>query len=217
MTKPKTRGFPIAIEGLPYLGLFIGLTLLSLFLDVIPLAILFGIFSLFILQFFRNPDRSGSQEAGAVLSPADGEIIVMEPVHEDRFLNAKAIKISIFMNVFNVHVNRSPYAGTVRKIAYEKGKFFAANAEKASLENEQNAILLETDSGKTILFIQIAGLIARRILCYVREGDRLVKGERCGIIKFGSRVDIYLPDASRILVKLKDKVRAGETVLGMLP
>jgi phosphatidylserine decarboxylase len=217
LTNQKIREFPIAVEGLPYIGLFTGLTLLSFFLGAISLTVIFGILTLFVLQFFRNPERSGSKEEGALLSPADGEVILIEPVFEERFLKTKAIKISIFMNVFNVHVNRSPYSGTVRKIAYEKGKFFAANAPKASLENEQNAILLESDSGQKILFIQIAGLIARRILCYVREGDRLVKGERCGIIKFGSRVDIYLPESSRILVKMKDKVKAGETTLGMLP
>lgn len=209
--------WPVAIEGFPYIGISLGLTLISFLFHAVSLTVFFGILSLFVLQFFRNPSRSGSQEEGAVLSPADGEIISIELVQEDRFLREKAIKVSIFMNVFNVHVNRAPYTGTVRQILYQPGRFFAANAEKASLENEQNAILLETDNGKKILFIQIAGLIARRIICYAKEGDRLVKGERCGIIKFGSRVDLYLPPDFRASVKLKDRVKAGETTIGVLP
>jgi phosphatidylserine decarboxylase len=209
--------FPIAAEGLPYVGISLGLTLVSLFFHSIPFIIFSGIVFLFVLQFFRNPNRSGSTEEGAVLSPADGEIISIETVQEDRFLKEKAVRIAIFMNIFNVHVNRAPYSGTVRRISWHAGKFFAANAEKASLENEQNAILLETDKGKKILFIQIAGLIARRIICYAKEGDKLVKGDRCGIIKFGSRVDIYLPQETRILVKLREKVKAGATTIGMLP
>lgn len=216
MTRAKTNGFPVALEGLPYCGLFLGLTLLAYLFHATILTSLFGILFLFTLQFFRNPDRSGSQEEGVVLSPADGEIISIELVHEDRFLLEKAIKISIFMNIFNVHVNRVPYSGTVKRIAYQKGSFFAANADKASLENEQNAILLETNKGKKILFIQIAGLIARRIICYAKEGDLLVKGERCGIIKFGSRVDLYLPADSNVFVKVKDKVKAGSTMIGTL-
>ena len=216
MTKTKTRAFPIATEGFPYILGGIGLTLLSLFFGSNSITVLFGFITLFVLQFFRNPNRTGSQEEGVVLSPADGEIISVELVQEERFLKEKAIKISVFMNIFNVHVNRSPYSGVVKKISYSEGKFFAANAEKASLENEQNAILLETDKGKKILFIQIAGLIARRIICYAQEGDRLVKGERCGIIKFGSRVDLYLPPDSRVAVKVKDKVKGGETVIGVL-
>ena len=199
------------------MGVSLGLTLVSFFFHSVPFTVFSGVLFLFILQFFRNPERSGSTEEGAVLSPADGEIISIDTVQEERFLKEKAVRIAVFMNVFNVHVNRAPYSGTVRRISWHPGKFFAANAEKASLENEQNAILLETDKGKKILFIQIAGLIARRIICYAKEGDRLVKGERCGIIKFGSRVDIYLPQETRILVKLKEKVKAGATTIGMLP
>ncbi len=205
------------MEGLPYVGASLSLTLVSFFFHSVSFTVLSGIVFLFVLQFFRNPDRSGSPEEGAVLSPADGEIISIETVQEERFLKEKVVRIAIFMNVFNVHVNRAPYSGTVRRISWHPGKFFAANAEKASLENEQNAILLETDKGKKILFIQIAGLIARRIICYAKEGDKLVKGERCGIIKFGSRVDIYLPQETRILVKLKERVKAGATTIGMLP
>ncbi|MBI1821414.1 MAG: phosphatidylserine decarboxylase family protein [Nitrospirae bacterium] len=216
MTKTKTRTFPIATEGFPYVFAGIGATLLSLLFGLTSITVFFGLVTVFVLQFFRNPNRKGSQEEGVILSPADGEIISVELIQEDRFLKDKAIKISIFMNVFNVHVNRAPYSGVVKKISYTRGKFFAANAEKASLENEQNAILLETDKGKKILFIQIAGLIARRIICYAKEGDRLEKGERCGIIKFGSRVDLYLPSDSKVAVKAKEKVKGGETVIGVL-
>ncbi|MBI3606015.1 MAG: phosphatidylserine decarboxylase family protein [Nitrospirae bacterium] len=216
MTKTKTRAFPIAVEGLSYVFIGLGITLLFYTLRLVPLTVFSGILTFFVVWFFRNPNRTGSQEEGAVLSPADGEIISIDRVQEERFLKDKAVKISIFMNVFNVHVNRAPYSGKVTRVAWQPGKFFAANAEKASLENEQNAILLETGGGKKILFIQIAGLIARRIICYVKEQDQLVKGERCGIIKFGSRVDIYLPQETKILVKVKQKVAAGETTIGVL-
>jgi len=214
LTKTKIRAFPIAVEGWPFAGIALGLTLVSYLFSFPVATFLFGAISLFILQFFRNPERQGSRDEKDILSPADGEVIGIELTHDERFLKDKAVRISIFMNVFNVHVNRSPCAGVVKKIVWSPGKFFAANAEKASLENEQNAILLEHSSGQRILFIQIAGLIARRILCYVKEGDRLEKGERCGIIKFGSRVDIYLPAGSEIRVRLKEKVKAGETTIG---
>ncbi len=216
MTKTKTRAFPIAVEGLTSVLIGLGITLLFYTLQLVPLAVFSGVLTFFVVWFFRNPNRTGSQKEGAVLSPADGEIISIDLVSEERFLEDKAVKISIFMNVFNVHVNRAPYSGKVTRVAWQPGKFFAANAEKASLENEQNAILLETSGGKKILFIQIAGLIARRIICYVKEQDQLVKGERCGIIKFGSRVDIYLPQETKILVKVKQKVAGGETTIGVL-
>ncbi len=216
MTKTKTRAFPIAVEGLTSVLIGLGITLLFYTLQLVPLAVFSGVLTFFVVWFFRNPNRTGSQKEGAVLSPADGEIISIDLVSEERFLEDKAVKISIFMNVFNVHVNRAPYSGKVTRVAWQPGKFFAANAEKASLENEQNAILLETSGGKKILFIQIAGLIARRIICYVKEQDQLVKGERCGIIKFGSRVDLYLPQDTKILVKVKQKVAGGETTIGVL-
>jgi phosphatidylserine decarboxylase len=216
LTKTKTRAFPIAVEGLTSVLIGLGITLLFYTLQLVPLAVFSGVLTFFVVWFFRNPNRTGSQKEGAVLSPADGEIISIDLVSEERFLEDKAVKISIFMNVFNVHVNRAPYSGKVTRVAWQPGKFFAANAEKASLENEQNAILLETSGGKKILFIQIAGLIARRIICYVKEQDQLVKGERCGIIKFGSRVDLYLPQDTKILVKVKQKVAGGETTIGVL-
>ncbi|MEK7851629.1 MAG: phosphatidylserine decarboxylase, partial [Deltaproteobacteria bacterium] len=128
----------------------------------------------------------------------------------------KALKISIFMNVFKVHVNRAPYSGKVLDVIYNKGKFISANLDKASLDNEQNAVILDIGNGKRIMFVQIAGLIARRIVCYLKSGDFIEKGQRIGLIRFGSRVDVYLPVGSILNVKIGDKVRAGETILGRL-
>ncbi|HXN06650.1 MAG TPA: phosphatidylserine decarboxylase family protein [Nitrospiria bacterium] len=214
MTEPKTKTPLIATEGVPILLFVFGIFLLSAVFGWVSLSIVSGLAVAFVAWFFRNPERRGTDDPKAVISPADGEIISIGPVKEERLLRDKALRISIFMNVFNVHVNRVPFSGKVRAISYTRGKFFAANAEKASQENEQNAILLETETGKKIVFIQIAGLIARRIVCYLKEGDAVIRGERCGIIKFGSRVDVYLPPDTQVLVKLGDKVRAGETVIG---
>ena len=125
-------------------------------------------------------------------------------------------KISIFMNVFNVHVNRAPYSGKIETINYHEGKFFSANLDKASLDNERNEVMIRTEDGRPIWMVQIAGLIARRIICWVNVGTTIKKGERFGLIRFGSRVDVYLPEDSRISVKLRDKVKAGETALGYL-
>jgi len=171
----------------------------------------------FFLNFFRDPERHAPSGAGLVISPADGKIIVAETeVDEPRFLRSRAAKISIFMSPLNVHVNRAPVDGEVTGVHYNAGKYFAAYADKASLDNEQNAIVMRGDDGRTIVFVQIAGFLARRIVCRVRAGDRCGRGERVGMIKLGSRVDVYIPGGVDIRVKLGDRVRAGETVLGVL-
>ena len=171
---------------------------------------------LFVIWFFRNPEREIPAGEGVVVAPADGRIIEIKEVAEERILKNQSLKISIFMNVFNVHVNRIPYSGKIVDILYNKGKFVSANKEKASLENEQNAVLLETPEGKKILFVQIAGLIARRIACWVEKGDLVERGQRFGLIRFGSRVDIYLPLGVKLHVSLGDKTKAGTTILGVL-
>ena len=207
---------PIAIEGLPFA---IPLLILSVALWVFGVrypACFFTILSIFVLWFFRNPERVAPQDLSAVISPADGKIIVAEEINEDRYLKKKALKISVFMNVFNVHVNRVPYSGKVQDVIYNRGKFISANMDKASMDNEQNAVILDIGSGKRIMFVQIAGLIARRIVCYLKPGDTVEKGKRMGLIRFGSRVDVYLPAGSTLNVRIGDKVVAGETILGYL-
>ena len=164
---------------------------------------------LFVVQFFRDPTRDSPASPGQILSPADGKIVFVGPA-TDPYLERPALKISVFMNVFSVHSNRSPVAGTVREIWYSPGRFFNAALDKASEENERNAVWVrDSDDNQDIVFVQVAGLIARRILCYVKEGDHLDWGQRYGFIRFGSRVDLYLPESCAPRVGLGDKVTAG--------
>lgn len=207
---------PIAVEGYPFIGGGLAATVLAYALLGQSWAIFFGLLTFFCLWFFRDPKRDVPQGEGILVSPADGKIVDISSVQEDRFLNKPAIKISIFLNVFNVHVNRIPVAGKVTDVFYNAGRFFAANVPKASLENEQNAILVETAHGKRIVCIQIAGLIARRIVCWIKKGDNLDRGERFGLIRFGSRVDLFLPPETEIQVSMGDRVIGGETILGVL-
>jgi len=176
----------------------------------------FWLVTLFILQFFRDPPRSVPADADAVVSPADGRIVAVE-MARDPYLDRNALKISVFMNVFNVHSNRSPVDGEVRKAWYFGGRFLNAALDKASLENERNALWIHADSGAEVTCVQVAGLIARRILCYVQTKDRLKRGQRFGFIRFGSRVDVYLPPEARPNAAVGDKVFAGETILARLP
>ncbi len=171
---------------------------------------------LFMLQFFRDPPRTPkSTEANAVLSPADGRVVVVEQT-TDPYRNVPALKISVFMNVFNAHSQRSPIGGTVEFVRYYPGAFVNAVLPKASLENERNAVLMKTDSGAAITVVQVAGLIARRILCYAKPGDHLNTGERYGFIRFGSRLDVYLPPTAQAAVAIGDKIHAGADVLARL-
>ncbi len=206
----------IAQEGYPFIVFCLIVTALLAFLGIAWLTILSALFTVFIISFFRNPERFFDQEDKVVISPADGKIIKIENVEVNGNISGSFKKISIFMNVFNVHVNRSPYDGRIEAINYHEGKFFSANLDKASEDNERNEIMLITDDGRRIWFVQIAGLIARRIVCWVNVGMSLKKGERFGIICFGSRVDVYLPPDAVIKVKLNDKVKAGHTALGYL-
>jgi phosphatidylserine decarboxylase len=171
----------------------------------------FWIWAGFVLQFFRDPARVPPTDADAVIAPADGRIVAVEKV-ADPYLERDALKISVFMNVFNVHSNRSPIDGIVRGRWYTPGRFVNADLDKASTENERNALWIEGERGD-VTCVQIAGLIARRILCYVRTGDRLVRGQRYGFIRFGSRVDVYLPTTARAAVSIGEKVTAGRTIL----
>jgi phosphatidylserine decarboxylase len=206
----------IAHEGYPFIIISLVITVFIAFLDVCWLFILFALITFFIIWFFRNPERHFPEEEKVVISPADGKIIKIEDVEMNGTIIGKFKKISIFMNVFNVHVNRAPYSGKVEAINYHEGKFFSANLDKASMDNERNEIMIRAEDGRVIWAVQIAGLIARRIVCWVKVGDDVNKGERLGLIRFGSRVDVYLPEDSRISVTLGEKVKAGETPLGYL-
>ncbi len=204
----------IAREGWPFLAIALVLAIAATIWCAIW-SIPVWIIALFVLQFFRDPPREIPQAVGAVLSPADGRVIKVERT-QDPYGQREAILISVFMNVFNVHSNRSPVDGKIEQVQYFPGKFVNADLDKASLENERNAIVLTTNDKQTVTFVQVAGLIARRILCYVKAGDVLTRGQRYGFIRFGSRVDVYLPVDADVKVSIGDKVSATTTVLAML-
>jgi len=177
----------------------------------------FWLATIFILQFFRDPPREIPTGAGLVLCPADGRVIVVGEAPDPYRGDVKSVKISIFMNVFNVHSQRSPVDAVVKDVRYSKGLFVNASFDKASSDNERNALILAMDDGTEISCVQVAGLIARRILCYVKAGERLARGERYGFIRFGSRVDVYLRLGSPPRVATDDKIKASSTVLAELP
>jgi phosphatidylserine decarboxylase len=206
----------IAREGWPILA---GSVIVSLLVGLWSgwVSLLFWIFTLFALQFFRDPVREAPDGEGLVLSPADGRIVCVEDAADPYADDRPAVKISVFMNVFNVHSNRSPVDGEVQSLTYFPGKFFNASLDKASLENERNAMVLRTADGQIVTAVQVAGLVAKRILCRARVGQRLYAGQRYGFIRFGSRVDVYLPPGARPRVAIGDKVKATRTALAELP
>ena len=205
----------IAREGWPFIAIAFAIALLVNFLAGFLWAIFFWLVAFFVLQFFRDPPREVPSVPNAILSPADGRIVAVEQV-KDPYLERDAIKVSVFMNVFNVHSNRSPIDGEIRDKWYFPGKFINADLPKASLENERNALWIKTDSGVDVTCVQVAGLIAKRILCHVMPGDHLERGQRFGFIRFGSRVDVYVPLETKINVNIGDKVFATSTVLAEL-
>ncbi|MBL8958742.1 MAG: phosphatidylserine decarboxylase family protein [Gemmatimonadetes bacterium] len=179
------------------------------------LAFVFTLLTLWVIYFFRDPERTGPRGDDLVIAPADGRVIQVSEVDEPAFLHGRAIRVSIFMNVFNVHVNRYPITGTVRYVHYNPGKFLNAAVDKASLENEQMSVGIEHPRGR-LLVRQIAGLIARRIVTYSREGDAVEQAEKLGLIRFGSRVDVFLPPGTEIAVKVGEHTTAGTTVIARL-
>ena len=211
-----TPQVPVAKEGYPFIGFVAFCTLFFALLGLPIPAYIFLVLSIFVLCFFRDPERFIPPQENVLVSPADGKIILIEKVDVNEFTVGKAYKISIFMNVFNVHVNRIPCAGKIENIIYMPGKFYSADSKKAALKNEYCATVLTTSKGKTIAFVQVAGLIARRIVCWLEPGDNVDKGKRYGLIRFGSRVDLYLPQDMEITVQPGQKVRGGESVLGYL-
>src|SRR4030066_1136554 len=204
----------IAPDGYPLIIIFALITILVYVFGKPWIAVLSLAFTLFMVLFFRDPDRTIPEDNGVFVSPAEGKVILIKDVDEKDYLKAESKEISIFMSIFNVHVNRAPFEGNVSLIKHSPGKFLVAHKDAASIENENTVMVLEGKDGK-ILIRQVAGLIARRIVCKVKAGDVLKRGERYGMIKFGSRLDVYLPKDAEIKVKLGDKVKAGETVLGL--
>lgn len=217
----RNENTPIAVEGYPFIAfagvLTIILAAVSWYLPALWAgAVLSLAVTLFIAFFFRNPERVTPGDENAVVAPADGVVIYLGPAHEEH-LGTDTTKISIFMSVFNVHINRAPISGTVIDTFYVKGKFLDVRDERATFENEQAGLVIETARGLRMAVVQVAGLIARRIVCYAVKGDRLTRGTRYGLIRFGSRLDIYLPTGTEIKVAMGEKTVAGETVLGILP
>ena len=205
----------IAREGWPFVAMAVAMAVAVTVAAGWGWSVAFWLIALFMLQFFRDPQRTIPSDPKAVLSPADGRIVMVERA-EDPYLKREALKFSVFMNVFNVHSNRAPVDGEVKQIWYKAGSFVNAALDKASTENERNALWIRADAGADVTCVQVAGLIARRILCYAKAGDKLQRGQRYGFIRFGSRVDVYLPPNARIKAALGDKVYAASTVLASL-
>jgi phosphatidylserine decarboxylase len=211
----RNQSTPVAVEAVPFITAGIVAFFLCIVLHlVIPALIAVGV-TLFVLFFFRNPGRTVPANEQAVIAPADGMVIFLGPVQEER-LGGEVLKISIFMSVFNVHINRVPVTGTVVDQFYLQGKFLDVRDERATFENEQRGLVIQTDSGVRMMVVQVAGLIARRIVCYATVGTKLVRGQRYGLIRFGSRLDVYLPKETLVQVKMGERTVAGETILGTL-
>ncbi len=218
----KNQNTPIAFEGFPFIAGFASVSFLTALVAgklcsaaLYGVSLLFALLTLFSLFFFRNPRRTPPADERAVLAPADGTVIVVDRVPVTP-LGVEALKISIFMSVFNVHINRVPLSGRVVELVHTPGAFFDVRDGRSSCENERSTMILETASGLRMAVVQVAGLIARRIVCYARQGDLLERGRRYGLIRFGSRLDLYLPPHVQSLVKPGDKTVGGETVLARL-
>ena len=213
----RAVGVPFAKEGLPFIGAAAGITLIAGWLGWTPVAAVAAVLSLFVSWFFRNPARAIPQGSRLVVAPGDGKVLAVEEEFEPRYLKDRSVRISIFLNVFDVHINRMPCEGTIEDVQYQPGLFLVASKPNATLKNEQNAVMIKTVEGAKVLCVQVAGLIARRIVCWVNPRDRAVRGERYGLIRFGSRMDTFLPVGTAIKVSVGDRVKGGETILGELP
>ena len=212
----RAVGVPFAKEGIPFIAAPAGVTLLAGWLGWPIVAIGAALLTLFIAWFFRNPTRIAPQGPRLVLAPGDGKVIAIEEEFEPRFLKDRSIRLTIFLNVFDVHINRIPCNGVVEDVQYQPGLFLVASKPEATLRNEQNALMIRTSEGAKVLCVQVAGLIARRIVCWVSAKDRAIRGERFGLIRFGSRMDTFLPIGTVVKVAVGDWVKGGETILGEL-
>lgn len=204
---------PVAKEGIPFIGVAVLAAVIFAILNWSVPAVVFFVIAGFILFFFRDPERIIPSGLGLVVSPADGRVIDIAEDNRDSLHGKEVKRISIFMNLFNVHVNRAPITGEVQQISYKPGSFWPADRKRALLENERNAVLIRSEDGMELTVVQVAGIIARRIVCWVKVGDSVKIGERFGLICFGSRLDVYVPKDVSVLVKKGDRTTAGQTVL----
>jgi phosphatidylserine decarboxylase len=212
----RAVGIPFAKEGIPFIGAAVGITLSAGWLGWTIVAVGAAILTLFVSWFFRNPSRVAPQGPGLIVAPGDGKVIAIQEEFEPRFIKDRSIRISIFLNVFDVHINRVPCEGVIEDVQYQPGLFLVASKPDATLRNEQNALMIRTAQGAKVLCVQVAGLIARRIVCWISPGDRAVRGERFGLIRFGSRMDTFFPVGTAVKVAVGDRVKGGETILGEL-
>lgn len=212
----KEPQIPVAREGYPFIAFIAFATLIAALLEYEFFATLLLFLTGFVFYFFRDPERIIPDSEDGVVSPADGKVILVEKIFDDRFVNEHVYKVSIFMSIFDVHVNRLPFTGIVEKIQYASGSFYAANTDQGGLANEHCALILSTPRDFRYAVVQVAGLVARRIVCWAEKGDALERGSRFGLIRFGSRVDIYLPQQAQIEVRSGQRVRAGETIIGYI-
>jgi len=223
MSGDRNNGI-IAREGTPFvltpfvLAVLAGAVALALGVQAMCwVSLLFFCATFFAIWFFRNPKRFPPEGDDLVLSPADGRVLHVRRVDDPQWVGGPCIKVSIFMSVLDVHVNRSPVSGTVVRKRYVPGKFLVASLDKASDDNERAGLTIEDRCGRTLTVVQVAGLVARRIVCYPEEGSRMSRGSRYGLIRFGSRLELYLPVETDVRVAEGDRTRAGETVIGELP
>lgn len=212
----RAVGVPFAKEGIPFIAVPAGVTLLAGWLGWPLVTIGAAFLTLFVSWFFRNPARVIPQGPRLVVAPGDGKVIAIEEEFEPRFLKDRSTRITIFLNVFDVHINRIPCDGVVEDVQYQPGLFLVASKPEATLKNEQNALMIRTFEGAKVLCVQVAGLIARRIVCWVSPRDQAIRGERFGLIRFGSRMDTFLPIGAILRVAVGDRVKGGETILGEL-
>jgi phosphatidylserine decarboxylase len=212
----RAVGIPFAKEGFPFIGAAAGVTLLAGWSGWTIAAAGGGLVTLFVSWFFRNPARVIPQGPGLVVAPGDGKVIAIEEEFEPRYLKDRCIRLTIFLNVFDVHINRIPCEGVVEDVQYQPGLFLVASKPDATIKNEQNAVMIKTVQGAKVLCVQVAGLIARRIVCWVAPKDRAVRGERFGLIRFGSRMDTFLPLGTTMRVAVGNRVKGGETIVGEL-
>jgi len=212
----RAVGIPFAKEGFPFIGATAGVTLCAGWLGWMPVAAVGAGLTLFVAWFFRNPSRVIPEGSALVVAPGDGKVIAIEEEFEPRYLKEKSLRITIFLNVFDVHINRIPCEGTIEDVQYQPGLFLVASKPEATVKNEQNALMIKTTGGVKVLCVQVAGLIARRIVCWVSPKDRAIRGERYGLIRFGSRMDTFLPLGTNVRVAVGDRVKGGETILGDL-
>ena len=213
---PAKASFPIAQPGLKYVVLAILTTGTAFYFGWMAVAWIFSGLTVFVAWFFRDPERTAPEGDNNLISPADGKIIIIDDLDDSEYLDGPCKKISIFMNVFNVHVNRMPMSGLVEQVLYHPGKFMNASFDKASIHNERNALVVKADNGHRYAVVQIAGLIARRIVNCVSVGDQLKTGDRYGMIQFGSRLDLYLPIDFNVGIKMGEKTIAGSTIIGQI-